>query len=80
MTTEHERAKAWREKHGLSVDQLAELTGYGRRAIYWFEHGQSPPNGTRAKPAKVAAWVWHRYKMICAGVDAQLQSGKEFDW
>ena len=78
--TEHERAKAWREKRGLSIAQLESLTGYGRRAIYWFERGESPPNGTRENAAPVAAWVWHRYRMICAGVDAQLKSGKEFDW
>ena len=80
MQPEHEKAKAWREKHGLSIDQLAELTGYGRRSLYWMERGQSPPNATRAKPAKVASWIWHRYRMICAGVEAQLASGKKFDW
>lgn len=78
--TEHERAKAWREKRGLSVDQLADLTGYGRRSVYWMERGESPPNGTRSKPAPVASWVWQRFKMICAGVEAQLKTGKTFDW
>ena len=78
--TEYEKAKAWREKRGLTVLQLAELTGYGERALYWLERGQSPPNATRAKPAKVAPWIWQRYKMMAAGVEAQLASGKKFEW
>jgi transcriptional regulator with XRE-family HTH domain len=77
--TEHQRAKAWREKRNLSVDQLADLTGYGRRMLYWMERGESPPNSTR-KAAPIAPWIWQRYKMMCAGVEAQLRSGKEFDW
>ena len=77
--TEHERAKAWREKHGLSVDKLAYLTGYGYRAIYWLERGESPPNSTR-HAAPVQPWIWQRYKMMCAGVEAQIKTGKEFDW
>ena len=78
--TEYEKAKAWREKRGLTVLQLAELTGYGERALYWLERGQSPPNATRAKPAKVAPWIWQRYKMLCGGVEAQLKTGKKFEW
>lgn len=78
--TEHDKAKAWREKRGLTVDRLAELTGYRPRMIYWMERGQSPPNAYRKKPAKVAEWVWQRYKTMCAGVEAQLASGKIFDW
>ena len=78
--TEYERARAWMNKRGLTADQLAELTGYGRRSLYWMERGQSPPNATRAKPVKVASWIWHRYRMICAGVEAQLKTGKKFEW
>jgi transcriptional regulator with XRE-family HTH domain len=78
--TEYERAKAWREKRKLTVDHLANLTGYGRRIIYWYELGQSPPNGTRAKAAPVAEWVFQRYRMACGGVEAELKSGKTFDW
>lgn len=78
--TEFERAKQWREKRGLSVKQLAEATGYGPRTIYWLELGQSPPNGKRKKATKVAPWIWQRYKMMCAGVEAELESGEKFDW
>ena len=68
------------KKRDLSADQLAELTGYGRRSVYWMMIGQSPPNATRKKPAPVAEWVFQRFRMACAGVEAQLNSGKEFDW
>lgn len=78
--TEYEKAKAWRENRGLSVDHLAELTGYGRRSIYWLERGESPPNALRAKPAKVQPWIWQRYKRICEGVESELATGKKFNW
>ena len=75
-----QKAKAWREKRGLSVQQLAEMTGYGSRAIYWLELGLSPPNAHRKKPAPVAPWIWQRYRMMCSGAEAQLKTGKEFNW
>lgn len=78
--TEHEKARRWREKRGLTIDELAELTGYGYRTLYWFERGQTAPNTYHKKPGKISAWVWQRYKMTCAGVDAQLRGGKKFDW
>lgn len=76
---EHERAKAWRIKRKLSQAQLAELTGYGVRMIYWLELGQAPPNGS-SKARPVTPWVWQRYKRMCQGVEAELRSGKTFDW
>ena len=76
---EHDRAKEWRLKRNLSVNDLAELTGYGPRAIHWLEKGLTPPNGSAAaRPVK--PWVWQRWKMMCAGAEAQLRSGKRFDW
>ncbi|MFA5897738.1 MAG: helix-turn-helix transcriptional regulator [Hyphomicrobium sp.] len=78
--TEHARAKQWREERGLTLDSLADLTGYTRQMIYWMERGQSPPNASHKKPARVSPWIWQRYKMMCAGVEAQLQTGKTFDW
>ena len=76
---EHEKAKAWRQKRKLSQAQLAELTGYGVRSIFWMELGLSPPNG-QSKARPVPPWIWRRYKMMCHGVDALIRSGKEFDW
>ena len=78
--TEHDKAKAWMARNNISVDQLAAMTGYGKRSVYWMLRGQSPPNATRAKPALIADWVWQRFEMACAGVDAQLKTGRTFKW
>lgn len=80
MPTAHEvrRAVQWRERAGLSVDQLADLTGYATITVYWFEKGQRPPN--RGKDREIAEWVWRRYKMACGCVAAQIASRREFDW
>ncbi|MDE2100308.1 MAG: helix-turn-helix transcriptional regulator [Patescibacteria group bacterium] len=78
--TEFEKAKAWRKKRGLSVNKLAELTGYGPRAVYWLELGLSAPNSTHRTPASVKPWIWKRYRMMCAGVEAQFNTGRVFDW
>lgn len=88
--TEHSRAKGWREKTKLSVDDLAERSGYSREAIYLFEKGftynadgrsqKSRRNGEEIKTKKIAKRAWHRYRMTCAGVAAELSRGKRFDW
>lgn len=78
--TEYEKAKRWRVRRDLSVRQLAELTGYGERSIWWFERGQSPPSGSSKKAKPVADWVFQRYRMACAGVETHIQSGKHFNW
>lgn len=71
---EHDHAKQWRIDRDLTVEQLADLTGYSREAIYCFERGRMANGGD------VPAWVWHRYKMCCAGVEAQVRSGATFRW
>ena len=78
--TEHDKAKAWRLSHDLSVAQLADLTGYAAPTIYWMERGQTPPNKKSKTPGEIPWFVWKRYKMICAGVNAQILMGKEFEW
>lgn len=70
--TEFEKAKAWRLAHEWSLDDLSQKTGYSRESIYWFERGQTPTGQAHA------AWVWQRYRMTCAGVQAEM-NGK-FDW
>lgn len=77
---EHEKAKAWREARGLSVAQLADLTGYAQATIYWMERGLTPPNAKRKEPGEIPWWIWKRYKMICAGVEAELKTGATFNW
>jgi DNA-binding XRE family transcriptional regulator len=69
---EFDAARAWRLARGLSVDQLAELTGYARETIYVYERG-----GHQNQP--IQPWVWLRYKSSCAGVEAELQ-GSKFEW
>jgi len=73
---QHERAKAWRLKMGLSIDQLSELSGYSVAAIYKFEAGAR----NRKAGDKHSEWTWHRYRMACAGVTSELRSGRGFDW
>jgi hypothetical protein len=71
---QHRQAKEWRLARGLSIANLAELSGYSVEALYIFERGQNPDG------SKIADWVWQRYKMCCAGIDAQIRSGIDFKW
>lgn len=71
--TESERAQAWRLRRNLTQQQLADLTGWTKLSIYILERGIN----TDGKPT--TPWVWQRYKMACAGVEAKLR-GQEFDW
>jgi transcriptional regulator with XRE-family HTH domain len=73
---EHECAKAWRERHNLTLENLSELTGYSVVAIRKFETGsRNVKKGEQHSP-----WVKQRYRMACAGAEQQLRSGKEFAW
>jgi predicted transcriptional regulator len=86
MTTEHQKARLWREAHNLSLKDLAPLIGYSTASIYWFEAGQTPPRtykGKRSPERKgraIAPEVWLRYKAACAGIDAWLKDKRRFDW
>jgi transcriptional regulator with XRE-family HTH domain len=64
--TEYEQAKAWRVAKGLSLDDLADLTGYSRTSILWFERGALPSG------KEINKFAWHRYKRICQAIDADL--------
>lgn len=77
-SSEFVRARRWREGLGLSGAELAEQLGYSRIAIYWFEAGTCPPVAGKYKPIK--PWVWHRYRLACAGLAAQLVAKKKFEW
>jgi transcriptional regulator with XRE-family HTH domain len=85
--TEHDKARAWRENLGLSKEQLARFTGYSREAIHLFERGSTPTRtwSTRkakykAKPLDFAGPVWQRYRNVCAGVQAQIEAKRRFEW
>lgn len=72
----HEQAKAWRTRRNLSLEDLSELTGYSVIAIRKFEAGAR--HVSKREPH--SEWTWQRYRMACAGAEAQLKSGKEFAW
>jgi transcriptional regulator with XRE-family HTH domain len=79
---EHEKAKRWREKTGLTVEELADKTGYSKESIYLFEKGFTYNGRTardKIKTKPLDERVWHRYRMACAGVRATL-SGSTFNW
>ncbi len=85
MPTPHESARQWRESLNLSVAKLAELSGYSPISIYCFEWGRTPPRtkkhvAGKAKSGPIKAPVWQRYRNVCAGVEAQLRAGKQFDF
>jgi transcriptional regulator with XRE-family HTH domain len=85
--SEHEQARAWRERIGLTAEQLADRTGYTRQAIYWFERGETPPmrnaKSGNAADRRHKPWVWLRYKRACGDVDAEMfgrKKGAAFSW
>ena len=74
---EIERARQWREALGLSVDQLADLTGWCRASIFRFEAGVSFTAGGKQR---IGARAWHRWKLACSGLNALRQHRLGFDW
>lgn len=81
--TDHEKAKAWRKKHGLTVEQLSERAGYSRESIYLFEKGFTYVGRTRGNTIKkrdIDEQAWRRYRMACAGVHAELRNPRKFNW
>ena len=71
--SQHKQAKAWREKVGLTVADLADMSGYSPEAIYTFERGSR-------YDGKHSEWAWHRYRMACAAVEQQVKTGRAFEW
>ena len=78
INSEHAKAKAWRNRLGLTLDQLADMTGYSREAVFLFERGAN------SKGAPHAAHAWKRYKLACLAVRVLLQykinSVDQWDW
>ena len=82
--TEHEAARAWRERLGLTRAQLSELTGYSREAITDYERGLSRKRTWSIKsdvldPRPIDPRIWQRYKLACAGAAALIR-GETFSW
>lgn len=84
--TEFIKAKAWRERMGLTMDQLARLTGYSKASISWFEKGETPPRTYAGKKSKskrgtqIGESVWTRYKRACHSCQVQLERKEQFKW
>jgi hypothetical protein len=84
--TESEKAREWRERHGLSPAELSPLIGYSVSAIYWLEVGKTPPRTYKGKKSPerkgrtIHPTVWLRYKAACAGLHAFLVDKRRFDW
>lgn len=76
---ESRRARQWMEARGLTQARLAELTGYAEITLYWFFRNEVPPDRRRTG-GKIQPYVWQRFKMCCAAVEAQLKNGEGFDW
>lgn len=69
---EHQKAKKWRLARGLTLDELAHLSGYSKQAIFWFEKGVS----TRGTP--LDPYSWQRYRRICAAIE--FDRDEKFNW
>ena len=80
MANEHDLARAWRESWGLTQEELGEMTGYSREAVWWMEAGKRPNAKRRGEDTRIPPWIWLRYKTSCAAVDAMLRSGRGFVW
>jgi transcriptional regulator with XRE-family HTH domain len=73
VVTEFTKAAQWRKAHGWSLADLADLTGYSRSSIVWFERGTTP----RGTP--IDRFSWYRYRRICQTIDAGLKD-EQFQW
>ena len=62
MTAESKRCRAWRCSLGLTLAELAELTGYSVEACWLFESGHN----SKGKPHSRA--TWQRWKLACLAV------------
>lgn len=73
-TAQGDRARSWREGVELTVQDLADLTGYSPSMIYQFERGVNGNNDDHSE------WAWQRYRLCCGAVTHQMRTGKEFSW
>jgi len=76
---EFQKAKAWRESHNLTPQQLGELIGYSKEAVWAMERGEATASHNLEK-RPVDPKVFRRYKCACAGLDAWLKDQRQFDW
>lgn len=77
FTAQGEQARLWRERRKLTVLDLSERTGFSETSIYMFERGTRQDG---KKLSKHSEFAWQRYQMVCAAVDAELKTGRRFEW
>lgn len=85
---EYTKAREWRIRNKLSVDQLSAAIGYAPEVIYAHERHGSPPSEGRGRPRsrKVkppTEFAWLRYKRVCGDLDAEMRGRKKgnvFSW
>ncbi len=74
MTTEeparHEKARAWRKSKGLTIADLAELTGFSVSVIADMERGSR--RGQKPEHATIEETSWLRFGLACAAIDNGL--------
>lgn len=84
--TQSKAARTWRLARALTIATLAEKTGYAVETIYKYERLGLPetavgrPRLRQPAPGAIEPWVWQRYRLACAGVEAEIQSGEKFEW
>ena len=79
------KATVWLRQLGLTIDQLAQLTGYSVVTLRWYFKGMTPPRTAKhiagkQKSKPIEAPEWRRFSNICAGVEYQMKRGKQFDF
>lgn len=85
MNAQIQKATDWRKARNLSLDHLAELTGYSKVTLYWYFRGLTPPRTAKhiagkQKSKAIGKAEWQRFKNLCAGIEYQLKNGRMFDW
>jgi DNA-binding transcriptional regulator YiaG len=68
--SEGERAKAWRQKLGLSRFALANALGFSPSQIQDYEEGAR--RGKKGAAAVISEAAWKRYRLACAALAANL--------
>ena len=72
MKTEAQKAKAWRQRSGYTLEEVAALTGFSYGSVRTFEAGRQN-NGMPVTPEAM-----RRYRLACAAV--QYGHHTRFDW
>jgi hypothetical protein len=68
----HPDVTGWYQSKGLARDELAKRSGFSTDQIRCFETGVERTTG---KP--VSERTWHRFRLVCAALDAGLSA---FNW